>query len=291
MCGLNGSHAFKFTYIGRREQSDKTFYKMNKIKFLASLLSMAVCISFTSCDDDENNADNTGTGNVFPEGTKLISTINDGYETTTFNYDSGKLISVKEGNEKEITFKYEGDDVIMTVTYKEDNDKEVVTLNIGSNGFATGGHTSDGDTFAFTYTGDYLTAFTMTDGEYEEDDSYQLTWENGNITKVTRQYPGDNNSVVTRVSTSTYETELNKAGLSFFEEVTIDLDELEYVYYAGLLGKSTTNLLKSTDDSDGYAYSYSYELNADKYPTKMTESYFSGGSTYPYSSSITLTYK
>lgn len=300
---LNSSHAFKFDNIRRREQSDKTLCKMKKIKFLASLLAMALCVSFTSCgDDEENNGENAGTGNVFPEGTKKLASISDSYETATFTYDGSKLVSVKEGNDQTITFVYTGNTVVMTSVYRHSNngtteeEKDIYTLNIGTNGFATSGTVklidNDGSenkgSFAFKYDGDRLTEIAVT-GDYGYD-NYKLTWKDGNITNVVNEYQEDNYPVKTNTNTSTYDTELNTAGLSFFEEVGTDVDELEYAYYAGLLGKSTKNLLKSTDDGDGYVYSYTYELSTNNYPTKISESYsYNGGSSS--SSSRTLTYK
>lgn len=269
---------------------------MKKIKFLASLLAMALCVSFTSCgDDEENNGENAGTGNVFPEGTKKLASISDSYETATFTYDGSKLVSVKEGNDQTITFVYTGNTVVMTSIYKDE--KEIYTLNIGSNGFATDGSvrfidndgSEDNASFAFKYDGDHLVALETT-GDYGYD-NYRLTWKDGNITKVVNEYKEDKYPVETNTSTSTYyDTKLNTAGLSFFEEVGTDVDELAYAYYAGLLGKSTKNLLKSTDDGDGYVYSYTYELSTNNYPTKISESYsYNGGSSS--SSSRTLTYK
>lgn len=256
---------------------------------------MALCVSFTSCgDDEENNGENAGTGNVFPGGTKKLATINYGNETATFTYDGSKLVSVKEGNDQTITFNYTGNTVVMTSIYKDE--KEIYTLNIGSNGFATSGTvklidndgSEDNASFAFKYDGDRLTEIAVT-GDYGYD-NYKLTWKDGNITNVVNEYQEDNYPVKTNTNTSTYDTELNTAGLSFFEEVGTDVDELEYAYYAGLLGKSTKNLLKSTDDGDGYVYSYTYELSTDNYPTKISESYsYNGGSSS--SSSRTLTYK
>ena len=268
---------------------------MKKSNFLVAMFAMVLFIGFTSCgEDDENNGENAGTGNVFPEGTKRLASINDSYETATFTYDGDKLVSVKEGNEQIITFNYTGNTVVMTSVYRDE--KEIYTLNIGSNGFATSGSvkfidsdgSEDNGSFTFKYDGDYLTAIETT-GDYGYD-NYKLTWSDGNITKVVNESKEDSYPITTNTYTSIYDTKINTAGLSFFEEVGTDVDDLEYAYYAGLLGKSTKNLLKSTDDGDGYVYSYSYELNSDNYPTKVTESYsYNGGSSS--SSSRTYTYK
>lgn len=256
---------------------------MKKINFFAGFFALLLCVGFTSCDnDDDSNAENAGTDNVFPEGTKKVATMSNSYETKTFNYNDGKLVSVKEGKDGNITFEYSGNAVIMTSVYTggSSTDKSVYTLNIGSNGFATNGTVVyiDGDkkesaNYSFSYSGDYLTAVNITDGEGY--DNYKITWENGNITKVVNEYKytdeGKEDSG-TYTTKATYGEDLNVANLSFFDELA-DLDELEYAYYAGLLGKSTKNLLKSdvqTGDGSPYTTNYTYELNSDNYPISIT---------------------
>lgn len=271
---------------------------MKKVKFFASLLAFALCIGFTSCGDDEGdgkNGENAGTDNVFPADTKKLSSIEDEYNSkVTFTYDGNKLVTVKDGSEQTITFTYSGNTVVMKSVYR--NETETYTLNIGSNGFINDGTieyvgedgSKDRGALTCKYNGDYLIEIEMSDNE--SSDNYKITWTDGNITKVVNRYEEVNYPVEPSTYTSKYTTEANVAGLSFFEEAGVDMDELEYAYYAGLLGKSTKNLLKSQDDGDGYVYSYSYEFNADKYPTKITDSYSYNGSSSS-SSSKTLTYK
>lgn len=267
---------------------------MKKINFFAGFFALLLCVGFTSCDDDDdNNAEGAGTDNVFPEGTKKVATTNDGYETTTFNYSDGKLISVKSGQNENITFEYSGNAVIMTSVYTGGSqiEKTVYTLNIGSNGFATNGtatytygNEKESGNFSFAYSGGYLTAINTT-GE-EGYDNYKITWENGNITRVVNEYrfkDEDGEDSGTYTTTATYDGNLNVANISFFDEL-VDLDELEYAYYAGLLGKTTKNLLKSkveTGDSSPYTTNYTYELDANGYPISITENDYSK-TTYTY---------
>lgn len=283
---------------------------MKKINFLASLLAMVLCIGFTACgdgDDSDDNGEGAGTGNVFPEGTKRLASIIDGRQITSFTYDGDKLVSVKDGDDVNITFEYKGNAVVMTSTYTYTNgeatltDKNIYTLNIGSNGFATSGTmkyidangSEDNASFTLRYEGDHFVALEIrNDGSY---DNYALTWANGNITQVVNRYKEEGYDEETNKMTASYQSEANTAGLSFFEETGADVDELEYAYYAGLLGKSTANLLKSTMEPvsggvNGGTTTYAYELNADNYPIKITESYsYDGGAPSTYSK--TLTYK
>lgn len=265
---------------------------MKKLNLWASMVALFLCVGFSSCgDDDDNNAENAGTNNVFPEDIKKVATINDGYETTKFNYAGGKLVSVEEGTNSKYTFTYSGNTVTMKSVYKSGNseDVEIYTMNIGSNGYISNGtgiytekynnetYTSN-STMSFSYDRDgHLTAITM-EGQDSDNDTYssnyQFTWENGNIIRTVESSQSKEDGETyssTDTRTCTYESNLNKIGFSFFDEVA-DLDELEYAYYAGLLGKSTKSMLKSVTNvssaggSSSYTSNYSYEYDGD-YPT------------------------
>lgn len=49
----------------------------------------------------------------------------------------------------------------------------------------------------------------------------------------------------------------------------IDMDEMEYAYYAGLLGKAIKNLPVKCVDDEGNVENYSWKLNSTGYPTQM----------------------
>lgn len=273
---------------------------MKKFNLWASMIALFLCVGFTSCGDDDNNAENAGTGNIFPEGVKKVATISDAYGgVTKFTYADNKLVSVDDGDSK-YTFAYSGNTVTMTSIYEYGNSKdtEVYTMNIGSNGFishGTGVYTevynnetyTSNTTMSFSYDKDgHLTTVQINEKDSDGDEyttKIQLTWEDGNITKTvenwTEKEDGDTDSG-TNTRTFTYGGEVNKIGFSFFDEV-VDLDELEYAYYAGLLGKSTKNMLKSVksvDEGDySYTSNYSYEFDGD-YPTVFN----SDGSKYKY---------
>jgi len=53
----------------------------------------------------------------------------------------------------------------------------------------------------------------------------------------------------------------------------IDMDEMKYAYYAGLLGKATKNLPKSNVDEEGETTTFTWTLNDSGLPTKMTDGY------------------
>lgn len=260
---------------------------MKKFNLWAGMIALFLCVGFASCgDDDDNNADKAGTGTVFPAGTKKVATINDGYETSTFNYADGKLVSVKIGKSEECTFTYSGSKV--TMVCKSSSDKTVYTMNIGSDGFITGGtgvytEVYEGKTyeeksnFSFSYSNGYLTGMDMDGSDSDGDkssDSYRFTWKDGNLVKTVSKWKSTEEGKTEEgeeTYTATYGSDLNVANISFFDEVA-DLDELEYAYYAGLLGKSTKNLLKTVvNQYESYSdtYNFSYTFNDDKYPVKV----------------------
>ena len=64
----------------------------------------------------------------------------------------------------------------------------------------------------------------------------------------------------------------------FDDAFQIQIDELEIVYYAGLLGRATKNLpmaatMTGVEGGDKYTsdYTYGWEFNADKLPVKFWE--------------------
>ena len=259
---------------------------MKKFNLWASMIALFLCVGFASCgDDDDNNADNAGTGTVFPEGTKKLVSINDGDETTTFKYADGKLVSVQAGSER-YTFSYSGSKV--TMVGQSSSDKIIYTMNIGSDGFITGGtgvytETYEGETyedksnFSFSYKNGYLTGMDVNSSANNGDKgsgTYRFTWENGNLIKTVSEWSSTEEGVKEEwgeTYTATYGSDLNVANISFFDEVA-DLEDLEYAYYAGLLGKSTKNLLKTVvNQYESYSdtHNYSYTFNDDKYPVKV----------------------
>lgn len=53
----------------------------------------------------------------------------------------------------------------------------------------------------------------------------------------------------------------------------IDMDEMQYAYFAGLLGKATTHLPVRLVGNEGEEESFTWHLNASGYPTSMVRSH------------------
>ena len=97
----------------------------------------------------------------------------------------------------------------------------------------------------------------MYEGREERD--YELTWENGDPTRVDI---GSHNSGDRWYNTFVYGSERNADNLMFFYEVyDMDIEELKYLYWAGLLGTSPEHLLTRSIDDDGDLDDYLWEAD------------------------------
>lgn len=84
----------------------------------------------------------------------------------------------------------------------------------------------------------------MDDGRNNRD--YVLTWTDGNLTRVDWTSRDDGYS---QVYAFNYGSQPNADNLMFYYFVyDVDIDEIQYLYYAGLLGRSTTHLPESIYD-------------------------------------------
>lgn len=63
----------------------------------------------------------------------------------------------------------------------------------------------------------------------------------------------------------------------FDETFGIDMDEMEYAYFAGLLGKATRNLPTERTEDDGDSHTYEWTLNGAGLPIKLVSTDFRDG--------------
>lgn len=65
----------------------------------------------------------------------------------------------------------------------------------------------------------------------------------------------------------------NKGCLMMFDELLdVDMDEMIYAYYGGMLGKATKHLplaMRDADDTSVELSNYKWTLNSDGYPTQL----------------------
>ena len=103
--------------------------------------------------------------------------------------------------------------------------------------------------------------------EGREEREYSLSWADGDLTRVERLNRN-------HVTDFTYSEMPNANNLMFFYDIyDMDLEELKYLYWAGLLGVSPKHLVASSFiHSDGYEHPYEeYKWEADKVLSKSDD--------------------
>lgn len=262
--------------------------------FFLCLVLMLSCAGFVACGDDD---DDNGGGSGTPEGTSLVNpkkvftagmpkTV-DGYRLTLD--DQGRVTKMASEWET-VTIEYPIDtraaklsspDVIMTVKNKNKWEIEfLITLN--NQGFVS--HCEE--TY---YYKDEDPEFTLWDFEYSKDGYLQkmVCSEGGNETTTIKYSGGDITDVfiVSKEDPSAnahynivYGSQsIENKGCVMLHDITfgIDLDEMGFAYYAGMLGKATKHLPVTRvetleDGTEDFYESFEWELNADNMPVSMS---------------------
>lgn len=264
---------------------------MNFLKFTGIALAAVACgAGFVSCsdDDDDNNVPGGGNNpgvvvnpsNVFTAGLpSKVGALN------IIKGADGRVVSMNDSEDGiRITFAYPGIgradsyDVVMQV--EDDEDRHVFNLLLNDAGFTKYCRQieSDGDIeeWWFEYNSDSrLTKMKRTEGGNEVTD---ITYTDGNVTAVKVRSEEDNCGGDYKIGYGSSAIE-NKGCIMLFDDTFgIDMDEMEYAYFAGLLGKATRQLPVSNDyvrfdpEEDTYSWNktFSWTLNARNMPIKLT---------------------
>lgn len=252
------------------------FLKMSAI----AIIAVADCVGFASCSDDKNEPNGGGEiGGVVVNPSKVFTAgVPKQVGTMSVTTDSKGLVTMMNSADDgvNIVFAYpnmsraESYDVVMDVN--DEDDKTTFNLSLNEMGFAEYCKQieSDGNVeewwFEYNSNGQ-LTKMTRSEGDNEV---HEIVYENGNITSVKEihtDHEGDNDWVI-NYGSSVIE---NKGCIMLFDETFgIDMDEMKYAYFAGLLGKATKNLpTERYDNVDGDKGTYIWTLNADGLPVKL----------------------
>ena len=270
----------------------KKFFKFMLMAAIATTVSSV----FTACgDDDDDNGNTSNTSNTSNGGSTqavnplkvftggLPKTIGNGKIVT--NAD-GLVTAITGSDGESVTFEYNTTretgtyDVVMTL--KEDGDVVVCDMTLGKNGFVS--HVDEvaqyedeieTATWDFTYNSDgQLTKMVRSEGGNE---TTQIKYENGNIVETStvseeEDEPDEAVSYKIYYTSDNVKTAIENKGCVMLFDMTlgIDMDEMEYAYYAGLLGKATKNLpVRCVDTTDGYTDTFTWTLNSAGYPTQL----------------------
>ena len=252
-----------------------------KLIKLTSLGFAALCLVMTACSDDNDEPESSNSveptiDKVFTEG--LPASV-DGATFTTNS--KGQVTKIVDGDEV-ITFEYgsfsRAAEYNVAMSYSDKNypgDGWTIYMQTNSQGFVSHAlqvyedDEFDNDTWDFEYNADgQLTRLTRS----ESDDSYEITYSNGNIVKVVESdEEGYGYEYTFNYTNSKYTKPVeNKCNLMLFDDMfEIDMDEMGIAYYAGLLGKSTKNLPMACDYGDGDIDDYNWIFDSNNRPTKF----------------------
>ncbi|SHG79503.1 protein of unknown function [Bacteroides clarus YIT 12056] len=265
---------------------------MRTLRLIGTTLLMVLCaVNFTACDDDddENNANSSiNPQKVFVNGMpKQVSDMK-------ITQDASGLVSKIETDDAVAIFKYPTTvttraglpNQLVIVELTEDTGGEyeetfIFKMEIGDNGFIKHCDETeeDGDleTWDFTYTAEgNLLSMKRSEGGNE---TTTITYQDGDIIKTSTVSADE--PEVSSIYTIDYTSDAavntpieNKGCLMFYDKTLgIDMDEMWFAYYAGLLGKATKHLpLKLTYESDSYEdiTNFAWTLNANGFPTLLS---------------------
>ena len=236
---------------------------MHKLIPLLYVLLSAICLYSCSSEDVESNGKNDIINNISIDKVFTYRRPIAVDDITHIYYDEKGRVSSMQTEYGEVLFSYKGIDftdadydVKMSIT--EEGMKYDLLMVLNKDGFVERCtqtfYTSPQTTeyWNFTYN-DNLQLDYMKRSEGGNEETF-ITYKNGDITDVS----GIDNSSTDRVSahilySSGNQSPLdNKGNIMFFDvNFQIDMDEMKYAYYAGLLGRSAQHLPMAYDLKEG----------------------------------------
>lgn len=248
----------------------------------ATVLSAAMTFSSCSNENNDNNGNDTPTTAVNPKTVFTGGLPKSVAGATILMNDKGQVISIKDGKDL-VTFQYNvartrsgasTPNVIMTIG--QGKEKQVCNLFLDKDGFVKHcdetEYNPDGEekeTWDFTYNNDgQLLTMLRSEGGYEKT---IVKYNSGNILETittSAENPNTKHSYkIFYTSESVPSPIVNKGCLMQFDQTLgIDMDEMIYAYYAGLLGKATKNLPVKLVDNENYTENFTWTLNSSGYP-------------------------
>lgn len=251
------------------------------------LVAVAVCIlmyiSLTACSNGDND-EPTDDGGNYPKATnvfkgKKLIAIQRESARLTINYNSkNQMISLHETWEhgkEEYQFDYSKNGVVTMQSFYTEGDvleeDETIIFSIGSNQFVTNlayKYDNDGDKIDFKYnSAGQLTYF----GNDRHKDN--ITYEDGDIIRMTNA-SGD----VTTFNYISAEQPIKKEnkGMMLYDTMfNVDLDDMQPMFFGGLLGQPTKHLPISktviyNEEEETSTDTFSWVFDGSGYPTKLT---------------------
>ena len=272
----------------------------------ASMLSAALCLGFTACSDDDENENGEGGGSTVTV-VKPSEVFKGGLPKSaagmSISQNKEGLVTSIIGEDEEAVFEYffaetkadaTKDRAKITVT-DDEGDVTELNLQLNSNGYVeycnSIDHAGTSDASEFTWEMKYdadghLIEMRRSEGSGE---LTKITYKDGDAVKTSTSYMGggdmngdgvlDGNDewedgAIIDYTTGEIATPIdNKGCLMMFDELLdVDMDEMIYAYYGGMLGKATKHLplaMRDADDTSVELSNYKWTLNSDGYPTQL----------------------
>ena len=253
---------------------------MKFLKFLVVLtIGITCCMNFTSCSNEEDEPDSgvVGNGTVNP-ATVFTNGIPQkvGGMNLTVNRD-GLVTALTDGSVK-VTFEYpcmsraNDADVVMNVS--EDGDDYVIYITLNDFGYSKYWKIvyddDDVEKYWFEYNSDgQLKKIKVQNNELNG--TIDHTYENGNIVSVKMLSAYEGGGTI-RISYGSNPIK-NVGGVMMFGMFGYEGGDMQYAYYAGLLGKATVSLpIKNEAYFEGELdiENYTWTINERGLPTKLT---------------------
>lgn len=271
---------------------------MLRNKLIQALLTACIALLMVSCSDNDDN--NGYFGGETDDGIPTVDRVNPAQVFTGRLPLSaaGMVISYNEnGLVKQITKRESGENEIASFSYPSlsrtvsesklvrmdvvsGNERHQFNLRIGNLGFVEyaeeteydGNKAEDTEYWWFEYSPEgHLLSIDRTD---EDRQHVEFSYLNHNITKM-RLTNRDAEDLETTLDYGA-DPKSNIGGVMMFDEIfNTDLDEMEFAYYAGLLGKATADLpQRATQRSGRHAedVTFTWTLDQEGYPTTMSPS-------------------
>ena len=256
---------------------------MKFLKFLVVLtIGITCCMNFTSCSNEEDEPDSgVGNGTVNP-ATVFANGIPQKVGGMNLTVNSDGLVSALTDGSVKVTFEYpcmsraNDADVIMNVSDEEGDRVIYITLNdLGYSKYWKRVYDDgDVDEYWFEYNSDRKLNAINIATNWGEDAAIKFSYDKGNIVNV-EMFTHSISSV--RISLSYGSSPIkNIGGVMIFTMLGIDDCDMQYSYYAGLLGKATSSLPIKLEghDLDGFVVEeYTWYIDDKELPTKLTTKY------------------
>ncbi len=264
--------------------------KMIMKTFLLGIV-LGTTMTFTACGNDNDENTDTTTGGVANPQQVFTGGLPKSFSGMAIQTNAkGQVLSIKSDTES-VTFQYKDEttratntpDIVMTVA--DSYETLVCNLYLNKEGFISHcdevekrRNDAQNETWDFNYDSDgHLVKMIRTEGH----ETTIIKYQDGNIVEVTETTTEDPNDIELRkiyYTSSTISTPLLNKGCVMLFDATfgVDMDEMKYAYYAGLLGKATKHLpLQCVEKDEKYEnnYYFTWTLNAAGLPVSFKSDY------------------